>query len=151
MGDAHSYSHNSNLSVIITKKNKSSDSKHRRDFKKWFKKEIGSDFMEYFELFGSAGFDDLRTIRHILHESELADLGIDKKGHRLYILEKIENYRFQFNQSHLANVAQPAPAAAAAAVNGNSPLLMGAAAPSFVQPPFAMMDSMEMEGNTKTE
>lgn len=145
VGDAHSYSHNSNLSVILTKKNKSSDSRHRRDFKKWFKKEIGNDFMQYFELFSSAGFDDLRTIRHILHESELTDLGIDKKGHRLYILDKIENYRLQYNQSH-ANVAQ-------AAVANGSPNGQSANEVEFNSMDDAM--DMDVEGiqgnNTKME
>jgi len=101
--------------------------------------------MQYFELFSSAGFDDLRTIRHILHESELTDLGIDKKGHRLYILDKIENYRLQYNQSH-ANVAK-------AAVANGSPNGQSANEVEFNSMDDAM--DMDVEGiqgnNTKME
>merc|ERR1711902_99711 len=81
------------------------NSKFKREFKKWFKKEIGTDFMEYYDCFVNSGFDDLRTIRHINHEQELEDLGIEKKGHRLHILDKIENYRLQYHQTNQNDVA----------------------------------------------
>jgi len=141
VGDAHNYHHKSNAAIIVTKKAKP-ESKHKREFKKWFKREIGSDFMEYFDKFAEAGFDDLRTVRHILHESELSDLGIDKKGHRLHIMDKIENYRLQYNQSNQADVAQPA-----AAQNGHSPAHCAVSD----EVGFSSIDAIDMEGNTKTE
>merc|ERR1712154_530366 len=80
-----------------------------KTFKKWFKKEIGADFLGYYDFFVNSGFDDLRTIRHIHHEQELIDLGIHKKGHRLHILDKIENYRLSQQANHDdANIAMPA-------------------------------------------
>ena len=84
-----------------------SEKKTSKKFRKWFKKEIGADFMEYYDCFVSSGFDDLRTIRHINHEQELVELGIDKKGHRLHILDKIESYRLQ-QQANQDDVALPA-------------------------------------------
>merc|ERR1712176_1300315 len=93
--------------IMITKKKSDKNSKFKKEFKKWFKKEIGTDFMEYYECFVDSGFDDLRTIRHINHERELEDLGIDKKGHRLHILDKIESFRLQ-QQASQDDVALPA-------------------------------------------
>ena len=90
--------HSGHPMIITTKATKpksNTTSKSKKAFKKWYKTNIGSDFIEYLELFERAGFDDLRTIRHLNHEQELADLGIHKPGHRLYILDKIENYKLQ--------------------------------------------------------
>jgi len=83
------------------------EKKTSKKFRKWFKKEIGSDFMQYYDCFVNSGFDDLRTIRHINHEQELVELGIDKKGHRLHILDKIESFRLQ-QQASQDDVALPA-------------------------------------------
>jgi len=122
--------------VVVTRNGPRPRSKHHREFEKWFRREIGSDFMIYFDRFASAGFDDLRTIRHILHETELAELGIDKKGHRLHILDKIESYRLQLTQSEDAGDVARADTVA----NGRPP--------DDIEEHFVAED---VEGNQKTE
>eukprot|EP01083_Nonionella_stella_P073092 197395_1 len=90
--------------VIVARK---TETKHKKEFKKWFKKQLGNDFMEYFEYFVMSGFDDLRTIRYITHEEQLLELGIAKPGHRLHILNKIESYRLSTNSDEVAQAANP--------------------------------------------
>ena len=125
------------------------NSKHKKEFRKWYKQEIGEDFMEYLELFKDAGFDDLRTIRHINHEQELIDLGIEKRGHRLLILDKIENYRLQYHQQNQDDVALPAfqqcsssPVNKSQHHNMNNPLLLNDSISG---------DGDHIEGSLKTE
>mmetsp|Transcript_70514 Transcript_70514/g.112051 ORF Transcript_70514/g.112051 Transcript_70514/m.112051 type:complete len:187 (-) Transcript_70514:260-820(-) len=96
--------------VNITKKRSnqtpsSKSSKQRKEFRKWFKREIGDEFMaEYFELFVHAGFDDLTSLMHIHNEQDLVNLGITKTGHIRRIFAVIESYQLQNTQ----DIAPPA-------------------------------------------
>jgi len=96
--------------VNITKKRSnqtpsSKSSKQRKEFRKWFKREIGDEFMaEYFELFVHAGFDDLTSLMHIHNEQDLVNLGITKTGHIRKIFAVIESYQLQNTQ----DIAPPA-------------------------------------------
>eukprot|EP00485_Elphidium_margaritaceum_P016685 CAMPEP_0202733072 /NCGR_PEP_ID=MMETSP1385-20130828/187981_1 /ASSEMBLY_ACC=CAM_ASM_000861 /TAXON_ID=933848 /ORGANISM="Elphidium margaritaceum" /LENGTH=614 /DNA_ID=CAMNT_0049399399 /DNA_START=60 /DNA_END=1904 /DNA_ORIENTATION=+ len=107
-GHATSSSGGGDAVLMVSKKRSSGQSAKNKEFKKWFRAEIGDDFIDYYQLFVDSGFDDLRTIRHIHHERELVDLGITKKGHRLHILDKIEHYRMQAQALHRDEVALPA-------------------------------------------
>ena len=58
------------------------------------------NLFNYNELLHLNGFDDINTI-YLLTENDLIDIGIDKKGHRLKLLNEIKKRKQTDCQSNL--------------------------------------------------
>jgi len=79
--------------------------KKESKFEDWLLNKVGLG--EYLDMFSGEGFDDLSVIIEIKKESELTELGISKKGHRLKLMRAIRELKGNMQESS-EGVAEPA-------------------------------------------